>query len=141
MEQVDLDIARRAHTRKTFADCAVRYLAQSQDMRSIEAIRVHVRLLVKHIGHLEPQQVHDVTLAPFISTRIADGTSATTINARASRRAAHAACLGLHRLCGGRDRDAAADPDGVMAWLHQAGRRSRCSSVVRGFRSRPHFDN
>jgi hypothetical protein len=82
MEQVDLDLACRVHRRSNFADCAARYLAQSQDMRSIEAIRVHVRLLVKHIGHLEPHQVHDATLAPFISARIADGASATTINRR-----------------------------------------------------------
>ena len=80
MEHVDVDLAQRRYSRPTFADCAARYLAQSQAMRSIEAIRVHVRLLVKHIGHLEPHQVHDATLAPFISARIADGACATTIN-------------------------------------------------------------
>lgn len=49
-------------------------------MRSLEAIRVHVRLLEQCIGHLEPQQVHDATLQPSISVRIATGASATTIN-------------------------------------------------------------
>ena len=49
-------------------------------MRSLEAMRIHVRLLVEHIGHLEPHQVHDTTLAPFISKRIGAGVSATTIN-------------------------------------------------------------
>ena len=48
--------------------------------RSLEAIRIHVRLLLPHIGHLEPHQVHDATLAPFIAQRIAAGASATTIN-------------------------------------------------------------
>jgi integrase len=80
MQQVDLDLARRAVWRPTFADCAQRYLAQSQDMRSLEAIRIHVQLLVENIGHLEPHQVHDATLAPLISQRIADGVTAITIN-------------------------------------------------------------
>ena len=69
-----------ANRRPRFADCAERYLAQPQDMRSLEAIRIHVQLLVEHIGHLEPHQVHDATLAPLISKRIADGVCAVTIN-------------------------------------------------------------
>jgi hypothetical protein len=79
MQQVDLDLARQASRRPTFADCAQRYLTQSQDMRSLQAIHIHVRLLVEHIGHLEPHQVHDATLAPLISERIATGVSATSI--------------------------------------------------------------
>jgi hypothetical protein len=80
MAHIDMDLARRVHRRPTFADCAQRYLAQSQDMRSLEAIRIHVQLLVRHIGHVEPHQVHDATLAPLISERIADGVTAITIN-------------------------------------------------------------
>jgi len=80
MAQVDLDVARRARWRPTFANCAARYLGQSQDMRSLEATRIHVQLLVKHVGHLEPHQVHDATLVPLISERIADGVTAITIN-------------------------------------------------------------
>jgi integrase len=79
MAQVDLELARQA-SRPRFADCVTRYLMQSQDLRSLEAIRVHVRLLEPYIGHLEPRQVHDATLAPFISARISAGASATTIN-------------------------------------------------------------
>jgi integrase len=79
MTQVDVELARQA-SRPLFADCVARYLMQSQDLRSLEAIRVHVRLLEPYIGHLEPRQVHDATLAPFISARIAAGASATTIN-------------------------------------------------------------
>ncbi|MES2102247.1 MAG: hypothetical protein V4569_20660 [Pseudomonadota bacterium] len=74
------EVTFRAHRRPNFADCALRYLEQSGNMRSLESIQVHVRLLVKHLGHLEPQQVHDTTLSPFISARIADSASATTIN-------------------------------------------------------------
>jgi integrase len=79
-QQVDFDIASRANGRPNFADCAARYLAQCQGKRSIEAIRVHVRLLVSSIGHLKPQQVHDATLAPFVAERLAHGASATTVN-------------------------------------------------------------
>jgi integrase len=80
MQQIDVERSRQARWRPTFADCAQRYLAQSRDMRSVEAMRIHVQLLVEHIGHLEPHQVHDATLAPLISERIAAGVCTTTIN-------------------------------------------------------------
>jgi integrase len=80
IKDIDADLARREHPRPTFADCAARYLAQSREKRSFEAIQVHVRALLPHIGHLEPHQVHDATLAPFISQRIASCVTAITIN-------------------------------------------------------------
>jgi hypothetical protein len=46
----------------------------------VEAIRIHVRLLLPELAHLDPHQVHDGSLAPFISKRMAAGASATTIN-------------------------------------------------------------
>ena len=107
--QVDLDLAHRAQHRPSFADCAQRYLAQSQHLRSLQAMRIHVQLLVEHIGHLEPHQVHDATLAPLISQRIADGVTATTLIARwrsharscIARRARTATSMGARgsRLC------------------------------------------
>jgi hypothetical protein len=39
-----------------------------------------VHLLLPHTGHLEPHQVHDATLVPFIAHRLAAGASATTVN-------------------------------------------------------------
>lgn len=80
MQRVDADLQRGTHPRPLFSDCAGRYLAQSREKRSFEAIQVHLRLLLPHIGHLEPHQVHDATLASFISPRIAAGVTATTIN-------------------------------------------------------------
>jgi integrase len=80
MHDIDVDLARRAHPRPTFADCAARYLTQSREKRSFEAIQVHVRALLPYIGHLEPHQVHDETLAPFVSQRIASCVTAITIN-------------------------------------------------------------
>jgi integrase len=80
MARVDLDLARKAHARPTFSDCAGRYVEQSRGKRSIDAIKWHVALLRPHIGHLEPQQVHDQTLEPFVNARRGAGASPTTIN-------------------------------------------------------------
>jgi integrase len=80
MARVEYQRERKAHARPTFADCAARYLAQSRDKRSVDVIKWHVQLLGCHIGTLEPQQVHDATLEPFIMNRLEHGASATTIN-------------------------------------------------------------
>src|SRR5205809_6554506 len=74
------DLARKAHARPTFTDCAARYLEQSRGKRSVDVIKWHVTLLQSYIGDLEPQQVHDQPLEPFVKARLADGASATTIN-------------------------------------------------------------
>jgi integrase len=80
MARVECDVARKAHARPTFTDCAARYIEQSRGKRSIEVIKWHVALLQSHLGDIEPQQVHDQTLEPFIKARLAAGASATTIN-------------------------------------------------------------
>ena len=80
MARVECDIARQAHARPTFTDCAARHLEQSRGKRSFDVIKWHVALLQKYIGDLEPRQVHDQTLQPFVKSRLADGASATTIN-------------------------------------------------------------
>ena len=43
-------------------------------------MHIHMRLLLPHIGDLEPRQVHDATLGPFIASRVAACASAATIN-------------------------------------------------------------
>jgi len=80
MARVECNVARKAHARPTFTDCAARYIEQSRGKRSIDVIKWHVALLQSHMGDLEPQQVHDQTLEPFIKARLAAGASATTIN-------------------------------------------------------------
>ena len=80
MARVESDLARKAHARPTFTDCAARYMEQSRGKRSINVIRWHVQLLARYIGNLEPRQVHDATLEPFIKDRLNQGASATTIN-------------------------------------------------------------
>ena len=78
--RVQCDLARKAHARPTFTECAARYVAQSRGKRSIDVIKWHVTLLQSYIGDLEPQQIHDQTLEPFVEARLAGGASATTIN-------------------------------------------------------------
>jgi len=78
--RVQYDLARKVHACPTFTDCAARYVAQSRGKRSIDVIKWHVRLLQSYIGDLEPQQIHDLTLEPFVQARLAGGASATTIN-------------------------------------------------------------
>ena len=80
MARIECERERRAHARPTFTDCAARYVAQSRSKRSIDVIKWHVQLLARYIGNLEPQQIHDATLEPFIKDRLAQGASATTIN-------------------------------------------------------------
>jgi len=44
IQRVDLESAQRAHPGPLFRDCAARYLAQSRDKRSLEAIQVRVTI-------------------------------------------------------------------------------------------------
>src|SRR5437867_4805117 len=80
MARIEYERERKAHARPTFADCAARYVAQSRGKRSIDVIKRHVQLLARYVGKLEPQQIHDATLEPFIKDRLSQGASATTIN-------------------------------------------------------------
>src|SRR5688572_20711721 len=80
ISRLDYELARKPHARPTFSDCAARYLAQSKDKRSVDDIKLHVRLLQSYLGRLEPRHIHDATLEPFIKDRLAAGVSATTVN-------------------------------------------------------------
>lgn len=63
-----------------WADGAARYLKESANKRSADRIAGHVALLLPHIGALPLDQVHDGSLEPFISQRLASGVSGTTVN-------------------------------------------------------------
>jgi integrase len=80
MARIEYERERNTHALPTFADCAARYVAQSRSKRSIAVIKWHVQLLARYVGCLEPRQVHDATLEPFIKERLSQGASATTIN-------------------------------------------------------------
>jgi hypothetical protein len=87
-----VDVARKKHERPTFTDCAARYVEQSRGKRSLDVIKWHVRLLQSYIGDLEPRQVDDQTLKPFMWRR-SNGRSGLRSYARRSRRP-------LRRDCG-----------------------------------------
>ena len=120
MARVQCDVARKAHARPTFTDCAARYVEQSRGKRSIDVIKWHVALLQSHIGDLEPRQVHDQTLEPFIKARLAAGASATTINRT----------LEVARTILNRAARSYRDPDG-RPWLEECRRSSRCCPRAR----------
>src|SRR5262245_52674299 len=53
IDRVDTLLERNANRRPTFAECAARYLADSQKNRSIEATAWHIRMLMPYIGALD----------------------------------------------------------------------------------------
>lgn len=69
-----------APTRTRCFATAPHYLAESHKKRSAATIAWHVPLLISYYGNVEPHKIHDATLVPFISDRLAKGASATTIN-------------------------------------------------------------
>lgn len=80
IEQVDALLEQKANRRRTFSDCAARYLSDSKDKRSVDAIAWHIRLLIPYVGRLDIHRIHDGTLQSFVADRIASGVTATTIN-------------------------------------------------------------
>ena len=57
-----------------------RRLSESRHKRSVDLLAWHIRLLLPYLGDLEANRVHDRTLEPFITNRMAAGVTATTIN-------------------------------------------------------------
>lgn len=78
--RVESELKHKAASHPRFADCAARYLAESQHKRSVSLVAWHIRLLYPYLGNLEVNRVHDRTLEPFIADRMAAGVTATTIN-------------------------------------------------------------
>jgi hypothetical protein len=78
--RVESELEHKAASHPRFADCAARYLAESQHKRSVSVVAWHIRLLYPYLGNLEVNRVHDRTLEPFIAGRMAAGVTATTIN-------------------------------------------------------------
>jgi hypothetical protein len=61
IDRVDALLQRNVHRRPTFADCAARYLVDSQNNRSVDATAWHIRLLIPYFGALDIHQIHDGT--------------------------------------------------------------------------------
>lgn len=80
IQQISEGKQRRRCHRPLFADCAARYLTESQQKRSAEVLAWHVQLLLPYIGTMEIGHVHDATLEEFKEARRLDEVSPTTIN-------------------------------------------------------------
>lgn len=80
LRQRQLQQHRQRNTRPLFADCAARYLTESQHKRTAELLAYHITLLLPFIGTLEISHVHDGTLEDFKDARRLEGVSPTTIN-------------------------------------------------------------
>lgn len=65
---------------RIFDSAAAHYLLTHQDKASIVTETILLKGVMPYIGQLELQQVHDATMAPYISARLAQGRSHKTIN-------------------------------------------------------------
>ena len=80
IENREREKERRASAQYLFAECARRYLEESKEKASIDAIAIHISAVVPYIGHLPVEKIHDGTLAQFVESRVLEGVTATTIN-------------------------------------------------------------
>lgn len=65
---------------RTFDDAAAHYLRTNQEKPSLVTEAYLLKSVMPFIGPLELHQVHDSTLAPFITARLAEGRAHKTIN-------------------------------------------------------------
>lgn len=65
---------------RTFDQAAAHYLTTNQDKTSLVTEAYLLLKIMPYIGPLELHQVHDSTLAPFITARLAEGRAHKTIN-------------------------------------------------------------
>jgi hypothetical protein len=101
IDRLELAIERRKHARPLFSDCAKRFLLESKNKRSATAIAWHVRLLLRSVGALEVQRVHDDTLRPFVeATRRGRQRNHGQPNSRSRPRGLASGCTGLSRRRG-----------------------------------------
>lgn len=66
--------------RYTFNEAAAKYLIDHQDKVSIETEIILLKGVMPYIGNLALDQIHDGTLAPYVSKRKEDGKANKTIN-------------------------------------------------------------
>lgn len=69
-----------ARHKRTFDQAAAHYLTISQDKSSIETDISLLKTVMPYIGHLQLNQVHDGTLAPYVAQRKAEGRRHKTVN-------------------------------------------------------------
>lgn len=80
-----LEILRQANLfgvrkKRTFNEAAAKYLVDHQDKVSIETDIYLLKSLIPFVGNLTLDNIHDATLAPYVSKRLKDGRAHKTIN-------------------------------------------------------------
>lgn len=65
---------------RVFSEVAAHYLLTHQAKASIVTETILLKSVMPHIGQLELHQVHDSTLAPYITARLAEGRAHKTVN-------------------------------------------------------------
>lgn len=65
---------------RSFDTVAAHYLVTHSEKPSLITEAILLKGIMPYIGHLELHQVHDTTLAPFITARLAQGRAHKTIN-------------------------------------------------------------
>lgn len=65
---------------RIFDAAAAHYVLTNKDKVSLETEVSLLKKIMPYIGHLELHQVHDSTLAPFVTARLAEGIAHKTIN-------------------------------------------------------------
>jgi integrase len=77
LRQVSFFGARRE---RSFSEAAAKYLIDHEAKVSLQTDIYMLESIMPFIGHLSLDKIHDATLAPYISKRLADGRSHKTIN-------------------------------------------------------------
>lgn len=77
LRQVNLFGARRE---RTFNEAAAKYLIDHQDKVSLQTDIYMLKSIMPVIGDLTLDNIHDATLAPYVTKRLMDGRSHKTIN-------------------------------------------------------------
>jgi integrase len=98
-----------ARPKRTFEQAATHYLLTHQEKVSLETDTHLLKSVMPHIGHLQLNQVHDGTLAPYVAKRLGDGRSHKTVNSG----------LGIVRRILNLAADSWRDENGVT-WLERA---------------------
>ncbi len=81
MARVECDVARKAHARPTFTDCAARYIEQSRGKRSVDVIKWHVVPAADVTSAISNRSKCTIRRWSLSSRRgLPHGASATTIN-------------------------------------------------------------
>ncbi|QDQ26729.1 tyrosine-type recombinase/integrase [Chitinimonas arctica] len=80
LEKIRLATVYGQRIQRLWREAATKYLLDNSNMPSIDQTALHFRQLDEFIGDVPLDKLHDETLQPFISSRLAEGVSNRTVN-------------------------------------------------------------